>query len=1086
MKFWKKVFSRYNIVSYILIVMTIALVFQLATLTIVQGDYYRDLSDNKRVKEVYTTAPRGEIRDRYGRLLAGNIPSFTVQLLKDEINLRDRALRNQHLVRLIRLLEEDGARYSNDFPLELNVFKYNNTFMYKENEITPLEKIMDIVIDNDLLLEILGRRFIKPYSDHFQYNIVNRAVDALEDREIYPKERDEFEDESSYIRHIHQLINNDKNIIRKLLDHPIARKLTYDVISGLGLEDDLKLDPYSITFQDEYIAQKTSLMMSFDFITYNSTARNDFINLVKEVALTSLLNRVIVIDEATNELFIPGEYLIQLIKNQGENPVAEVSLREDSNDIIYKMAEVEQVNGDDPLESLIIQGERLGVINDFITSDKIKFYAQSQLIQNGINPRISVTGEIEYVHINNLRTFQTANNIESMDDLESAIKSIRTRYTIADDLSIYEARSILGLVNQINSQGHLAYQPINIAYGIKDITVAKIAEDLSGIPGINISVEPVRYYPEGTSAAHILGYLGKISQNNEISKYIGEHGYSPSALIGKTGIEESYELELSGRSGVKKVEVDVVGNTTNVLEEIKPVPGNNIYLSIDLKLQQVAEEAMSHTLEQLTVGGIYRSPWGDYQFGIHNRKRRPYINATSGAVVVLDVKTGETLAMVSYPSYDPNLFSTGISNSDWLSLFPEEENNPLAPRPLYNIATQTAIQPGSTFKMVTGLAALEKGLNPLLRIRDMGFVTVGDRRFHCLIFTNTGGTHGYENLYEAIRDSCNYYFYTLAIGRNQRTNENIGVKIEIEDIVDISKKLGLNDKTGIEINVPAEVSGGVPDPQRKIITTKFLLKQLLNRTIREYIMEDKVISEEEIVEIIDEIISWTEYETPLTRAEVVRRLIAFGIEPEMRLPGEREGLADKIKYTYLNQAGWNIADTLNVTIGQGQSAYTPIQMANYIATISNGGYHNKVTLIDSIRDYNNVALLYEHEVDNQLIELNNYENLEHIKKGMQMVADDGTARRVFANFPVDVGVKTGTAERSGINPSTGDTYDDFAWFVGFAPYDDPEIAVAAVIFQGGTGGYAAPMVRDIIAEYLGLNSVEVQNPLPMESTLILD
>ena len=129
MKFWKKVFSRYNIVSYILIVMTIALVFQLATLTIVQGDYYRDLSDNKRVKEVYTTAPRGEIRDRYGRLLAGNIPSFTVQLLKDEINLRDRALRNQHLVRLIRLLEEDGARYYKDFPLELNVYNYKNTYI---------------------------------------------------------------------------------------------------------------------------------------------------------------------------------------------------------------------------------------------------------------------------------------------------------------------------------------------------------------------------------------------------------------------------------------------------------------------------------------------------------------------------------------------------------------------------------------------------------------------------------------------------------------------------------------------------------------------------------------------------------------------------------------------------------------------------------------------------------------------------------------------------------------------------------------------------------------------------------------------
>ena len=388
--------------------------------------------------------------------------------------------------------------------------------------------------------------------------------------------------------------------------------------------------------------------------------------------------------------------------------------------------------------------------------------------------------------------------------------------------------------------------------------------------------------------------------------------------------------------------------------------------------------------------------------------------------------------------------------------------------------------------MVTGLAALEKGLNPLLRIRDMGYVTVGDRRFHCLIFTNTGGTHGYENFYEALRDSCNYYYYTLALGRNQRTGQDIGVKLEIEDIVDMSKKLGLNDKTGIEINIPSEFSGGVPDPQRKIITTKFLLKQMLQRSIVGYVMEDYDLTDEELAELIEEIISWTELEEVLTRAEVVRRLTAMGIEPEMRLAGEREGLADKIKYTYLNQAGWNIADTLNVTIGQGQSAYTTIQMANYVATIANGGNLNKITLIDSIRDYNNVSLLYNHQTQSEPIGLNNYDNLEHVMRGMRMVADEGTARRVFQNFPVDVGVKTGTAERSGINPSTGDTYDDFAWFVGFAPYDDPEIAVAAVIFQGGSGGYAAPMVRDIMAEYLGLNNSQQVDRLPMENSIIID
>ena len=122
----------------------------------------------------------------------------------------------------------------------------------------------------------------------------------------------------------------------------------------------------------------------------------------------------------------------------------------------------------------------------------------------------------------------------------------------------------------LNKQGHLAYQPINIAYGIKDSTVAKIEENLGSIPGIQVSIEPVRYYPEGTTAAHILGYLGKISQPNEIKKYVEEKNYSPNDIIGKTGIEESFEDVARGQNGVKTVEVDNIGNTTNVLSEIKP------------------------------------------------------------------------------------------------------------------------------------------------------------------------------------------------------------------------------------------------------------------------------------------------------------------------------------------------------------------------------------------------------------------------------------------------------------------------------------------------------------------------------------
>jgi penicillin-binding protein 2 len=174
-------------------------------------------------------------------------------------------------------------------------------------------------------------------------------------------------------------------------------------------------------------------------------------------------------------------------------------------------------------------------------------------------------------------------------------------------------------------------------------------------------------------------------------------------------------------------------------------------------------------------------------------------------------------------------------------------------------------------------------------------------------------------------------------------------------------------------------------------------------------------------------------------------------------------------------------DTLNITIGQGQNAYTPIQMANYIATVSNGGYRHKVSAIDNIKNHDNSRTIMEGERKSERIKLNDYENLEHVKLGMKKVST--SARRLFGDFPVTVASKTGTAQKSGINPATGETYDDYAWFVAFGPYEDPEIAVAVVLFQGGSGGYAGPVAREIIAEYLGLNNTDEKGLLPFEIEL---
>lgn len=1106
MRFLEKLKDRYNIIILFISIMFLGLSFRLATLNIVDGDHYRELSDTKRVKEIATTAPRGEIRDRYGRLLAGNKPSFTVQILKDEFkNIKDIDKKNEIILNLIRLLEEDGVYYVDEFPIELNVFQYTNK--HSSENINAMDHLIDIIVENKLLPQILDTYYVgdEDGGEHFQFLTINKAIHALQNKgtdipivaslngnslslqfedsdEIDKwKEANELPSKIGAKEAILRLIDNDKNIIRNILDHPISRELAYDILESKGLAKGIEMVPYSLTFDQEYEEQKATLMKTFNSVTRDSKAKDDFVNIVLETGIRELLEETIEEKDAGNKPLkrvVSGEILIKKIEEKGVECPVTFEVNKDNNKVSYKFKDKNVTTKLNPVSYLIEQGKETKAIDEMITDDKVKNAAQELLLNNGVNPRISVS-EWEYVAINNKNDWFSSPLFKIPKDSsgEEAFNYLREKHGISEDLSKYEIRSMLLIYDQLSKQGFRAYQPINVAYGIKDTTVAKIEEGTIDMPGVNVSIEPIRHYPMGSNAAHVLGYLGKISQPQEIKKYVEEQKYSPNDIIGKTGVEEKFEEYLKGKDGIKKVEVDVMGNTINVVDEKKPTPGSNLYLTMDAELQKVAESSLKKTLESIQKGGTYESEWGDYKFGT-SKKGRPYINATSGAVVALDVKTGEVLAMANYPDYDPNLFATGISSADWASLFPDNPEDLLAPRPLYNIALQTAIQPGSTYKMITGLAALEQGISPTKTIRDMGYVDIGDKRFGCWIWNSHGGTHGPVNIYEALRDSCNYYFYSVTLGKNARTGESLGMKVDIEDIVEMSKQFGLDDQTGIEIDIPNESSGAVPDPERKIATTKATLKKTLEQNLKKYIKAGEKLSKDQINKNIEEIISWTELDEPLTRGEVYRRLEKMRIDPDKKINGDIESLTDKVKYTYLSQAGWSTADTLNVSIGQGENSYTPIQMANYIAILANGGYRNKVSVIDKVKNYDNSKTVYEKKMEREKIKLKDYEHLEDIKLGMRKVVSEGSASSTFANFPIPVAAKTGTAQKSGINPATGDTYDDFAWFVAFGPYEDPEIAVAVVLFQGGSGGYAGPLSRDIIAQYLGLNSEDQKENLP--------
>ena len=299
-------------------------------------------------------------------------------------------------------------------------------------------------------------------------------------------------------------------------------------------------------------------------------------------------------------------------------------------------------------------------------TNKNEMWSYSINTENNIILKTSITNKsFDYVY--NINRTEIKNRYKVKDDYtgESLFSTLKKTYSI-EDLDNYTAYSYLVLNRKVELQGDKAYIPITLTYGISEPCVSHIKEKFENNKGFTVSMEPIRHYPNGELASHILGYIGKISQQDEIEKYTKDKGYSSDSFIGKTGVEESQEVSLKGQDGFKKVMVDNRGNRTETISETQAVPGKNVYLSIDSDLQKVAEESLKRTLESIRNGNEYKSKWGSY------KPNESHKNATSGAVVVLDVKTGKVLALASYPSYDPNLFVTGISNSDWISLFPED------------------------------------------------------------------------------------------------------------------------------------------------------------------------------------------------------------------------------------------------------------------------------------------------------------------------------------------------------------------------------------------------------------------------------
>lgn len=627
---------------------------------------------------------------------------------------------------------------------------------------------------------------------------------------------------------------------------------------------------------------------------------------------------------------------------------------------------------------------------------------QKKLNENAIYPPILVSKWM-FTEEKNKQDWLESYKIKNTDiSAEEAFKLLREYYEIDESLSDEEARKILLVRDLIKSQGYSSYKPVTLAKDISQETISQLEERAMELPGVSVATEPVRYYPDGALASHIIGHLGKIPSAQE-SQYL-ENGYSKGDTIGVAGIEKAYEDQLRGVDGYKKVQVDALGRITKELEVEEPQSGDTVYLSIDKDLQIATEEILENVLSVARVGGTYKSKYGDKSFA---SQAAP--NAKSGAVVAIDPKTGDVLSMVSYPDYDPNLFVNGISQADYDKLGPENPNDVLSPNSQINLATQSSVQPGSTFKMITGMAAIDNGLSPNYAINDTGYIKLGTRTFADMIWHKSRSNHGYTDLYKAIQESCNVYFYTIASGKNWSGGADPDVKIGPNDVLEYARKFGLDEKTGLEIE---ENKGTVPSVEQKLKSAKSLLRTALNKDM-ENAFNDITKSEnpDEFETRIEEIVSWADEEKTPGRVEVINRLSEMNVKED-----QVESLADMIVYNHLNFSKWSTADTFNLAIGQGENAYTPAQMARYVAAIANGGDLVQLSVVDRVisSDYTSVDI---DKNEKTKIDFNDSENLQDIKQGMVQMANESSSKSLFSKLSVTVAAKTGTAEKSGKIPT---------------------------------------------------------------------
>ena len=521
--------------------------------------------------------------------------------------------------------------------------------------------------------------------------------------------------------------------------------------------------------------------------------------------------------------------------------------------------------------------------------------------------------------VENVLTFDISLVPEDAPDLEETIRRLGALVRI-DARSIRQALADAAPIR-------MKYEPVKIKEEVGWEDVARVEAHQDSLPGVIVEPEHRRHYPYGGLASHQLGYVGKVTQEQR-KKDQTELGL----LTGQGGLEKTYDALLRGASGRRMIQINSSGRKVKDLGIEDPKPGTDLYLTIDLNVQLAAEEALG---------------------------------TRAGAVVAMDPNTGEILALVSHPTFDPNLFPRGISPKDWNSLMSHPSH------PLYNRAIQSVYPPGSTFKIVTGLAALESGIvKPDDKVTCKGFIRHGKHTFRC--WKRAG--HGTLSFHRGLVESCDVYFYT------------IGERVGFEAVANYAKNLGLGTLTGVPLM--DEKAGLIPTAEWKLKRTK---------------------------------------------------------------------------------APWYVGDTYISSIGQGFLQVSPIQSAQMIGAVANGGFYYTPKLLKSTRN-RVTGSVKEFPPEKKARFLFNPKVLEEMRSALIGVTSEpgGTGWGSRTEFATVAG-KTGTAqvvEQKDASRKYAGKLDDHAWFVAYAPAEHPQIAVAVIVEHGGHGGAAAaPVAKKVFEEY---------------------